>query len=366
MLVAAVLGGVCLLVALGLVVALVVGRAVRLRAERTQAEEEDTWRPALVRIVAGDGDAVALPRLRRGQVARFETLASELVRKVRGEGRDRLAQLLADSGAVTAARRRCRYWGASRRVAAADFLATVGDHASAPTVRPMLRDRSFEVRTAAARSIGRIGDETDVARLLATLEADRSVPFATVADALIQLGPPAIPGLRDGLRSPNVDVRAVCSEALGLLGAVDAVEDLLAHLHPVEDDEIRIRCTRALGRIGTPRAVAPLARITSTTEPATLRAVAVRSLGRLGGPAAVAALAPLLDDDVHTVAVNTAGALLACGDIGSAALRERAARPGRGAGYAREALARAEAVVPEGSPPDRWALLAEPHLTESP
>ena len=83
------------------------------------------------------------------------------------------------------------------------------------------------------------------------------MPFATVADALSQLGPSAIPPLRDGLRAPNVLARAACAEVLGLQGAVDAVEDLLAHLHPVEDDEVRMRCARALGRIGTPRALLP-------------------------------------------------------------------------------------------------------------
>jgi HEAT repeat protein len=204
----------------------------------------------------------------------------------------------------------------------------------------LLRDRSVEVRSAAVRALGRIGDGSDVPRLLACLEGE-TVPFTTVADALIELGAPAIPGARDGLRSPNVVIRAASSEVLGIVGAVDAAEDLLAHLHPVEDDEVRIRCSRALGRIGTPRAVGPLARLISPSEPASVRAIAAQALGRVGGQAAAVALGPALDDQVHTVARNASAALIACGGPGRLVLRARAARPGRGAAYAQEALARA-------------------------
>lgn len=364
--IASVLAAVTLVVAVDLIVAMIVVRAARRRRQRVRAREEARLRPELVEMLASDDDRSSLPHLTRRQTSLFEMRATELLTKVRGEGRERLATLLVDSGAVDVAERRTRRRGPTGRAAAADFLGTVGRRRSAAAIRPLLRDRSFEVRTAAARALGRLGDATDVPRLLATLEADRPVPFATVADALIQLGAPAVPGLRDGMRSPNVLTRAVCSDGLGLLGAVDAAEDLLAHLHPVEDDEIRIRCARALGWIGTPRAAEPLVRLTSPTEPAPLRATAVRSLGRLGGRTAVATLVPLLDDDVHPVASNAANALLACGEVGITALRDRSTGPGRGAGYAREALARAAAIAPGVPPPGRSFLASEPHLTESP
>ena len=120
--------------------------------------------------------------------------------------------------------------------------------------------------------------------------------------------------------------RAASAEVLGLLGAVDAVEDLLAHVHPVEDDEVRMRCARALGRIGTPRALLPLTRLVSPTEPPGVRAVAVQSLGRLGGRPTITALIPRLDDVDHRVARNAATALMVLGTSGLDALRDRAAR----------------------------------------
>jgi HEAT repeat protein len=335
--------GVVVGVAVALVVLLLITRAVRTSRQRRTAEETARLRPLLVEVLAGDRDTAAVRKLNRQEASRFETLASEFLTKVRGEGRDRLAAFFVESGAVAEAERRCVGSGVAARAAAVDFLGTVGHAASAATIRQRLHDRSFLVRTAAARTLGRLGTPADVPRLLACLEGERSVPFATVADALTQLGPAAILRLRNGLRAPNVLARAACAEVLGLLGAVDAVEDLLAHLHPVEDDEVRMRCARALGRIGTPRALLPLTRLVSPSEPQGVRAVAVQSLGRLGGRPATAALAPRLDDDDHRVARNAAAALIILGNTGLEALRDRAARPGRGAAYARQALARASA-----------------------
>jgi HEAT repeat protein len=332
-----------LTISVGLVITMVTARALRLRRESTVQRDAPGLRAELVRLLASDDDETPVPRVGRRRQPLFEALAIELIGKVRGEGRDRLAASLVETGAVAAAERRCRRWVSTTRATAADFLGTAGHRPSAGAVRPLLRDRSVEVRSAAARALGRIGDGSDVPRLLACLEgeAERAVPFTTIADALIELGAPAIPGVRDGLRSATVVIRAVSSEVLGLLGAVDAAEDLLAHLHPVEDDEVRIRCSRALGRIGTPRAVGPLARLTSPSEPTAVRAIAAQALGRVGGQAAAVALGPVLDDESHTVARNAAAALVACGPPGRAVLRARVTRAGPGADYAREALARA-------------------------
>jgi HEAT repeat protein len=339
----AVLAAVVVAIAIGLLVVLLVVRAVRLRRHRRAAAETARLRPLLVELLAGDDEGGTVRPLSRHEAPLFELLAGEFLTKVRGESRDRLAAFFVESGAVAGAERRCRRSGASGRAAAADFLGVVGHQSSAAAVRPLLRDRWFVVRTAAARALGRIGAPADVPQLLESLEGDRSVAFATVADALTQLGPAAIPRLRDGLREPNVLARAAAAESLGLLGAVDSVEDLLAHLHPVEDDEVRMRCARALGRIGTPRALLPLTRLVSPSEPPGVRAVAVQSLGRLGGRPATLALVPRLDDDDHRVARNAATALTGLGETGLEALRERAGRPGRGGEYARQALARARA-----------------------
>ncbi|MGH9243417.1 MAG: HEAT repeat domain-containing protein [Acidimicrobiales bacterium] len=323
-----------------LLVVLVQVRLLRRRREQGRERLASRLRPVIVRLLASD-DEVDVPNLSRTEAPAFEVLASEFLTKVRGESRDRLATLFVRSGAVEAAERRCRARDSSHRAAAVDFLGAVGRGDSAPAIRPLLRDRSLEVRIATARAVGRIGDASDVPRLLARLEGDRPVPFTTVADSLTHIGPSAVPALRTGLRAPELLARAVSAEVLGLLGAVDATEDLLAHLHPVEDYEVRIRCARALGRIGTPRAVEQLARLLSPAEPAGLRAVAVRSLGRLGAPAVVPTLVAALDDDVDLVARNVAEALVACGERGVAALRQRRSGPGTGAAYATEALARA-------------------------
>jgi len=86
----------------------------------------------------------------------------------------------------------------------------------------------------------------------------------------------------------------------------------------------------------------------------------VQSLGRLGGRPATAALAPRLDDHDHRVARNAAEALTGLGDGGLETLRERAARPGRGADYARQALVRASAHAGSGPATELRRQAAEP------
>jgi HEAT repeat protein len=339
----AILAGVTIAIGVLAVALMLTVRAVRAGRDRRTAREAARLRPLLVELLAADEELVSVRPLKRQEAAQFELLAGEFLTKVRGESRDRLAAHFLASGAVAEAARRCQRAGPAGRAAAADFLGIVGSGDYAGTVGQLLHDRAYAVRVAAVRAVGRIGAPADVPRLLACLEGDRTVSFAVVADALTQLGPAAIPRLRDGLREANVLARAASAEALGLLGAVDAVEDLLAHLHPVEDNEVRMRCARALGRIGSPRALLPLTRLVSPSEPAGVRAVSVQSLGRLGGRPATAALVPRLDDVDHRVARNAAAGLLGLGPRGLEALRERAARTGRGALYARQALARASA-----------------------
>jgi HEAT repeat protein len=337
------LAGLAIAVGIVAVVTQLVARAARAGRARRSARQAARLRPILVELLAGEDDDAAVRPLKRHEASRFEMLAGEFLTKVRGEARDRLAAHFVSSGAVAEADRRCQRGGPAGRAAAVDFLGVVGATDHAGSAAELLHDRSYIVRSAAVRALGRIGGPDDVARLLDCLEGERAVSFAAVADALTGLGPQAVAPLRDGLRHPNVLARAASAEALGLVGAVDAVEDLLAHLHPVEDDEVRMRCARALGRIGTPRALLPLTRLVSPSEPPGVRAVATQSLGRLGGRPATAALVPRLDDVDHRVARNAALGLLVVGPGGLEALRERAARTGRGALYARQALARASA-----------------------
>lgn len=68
---------------------------------------------------------------------------------------------------------------------------------------------------------------------------------------------PALPGLIESLRDPEVGVRQEAAEALGEIGDAKAADALIAALR--DSDEItRLNAARALGKIGHPRAIKPL------------------------------------------------------------------------------------------------------------
>lgn len=74
----------------------------------------------------------------------------------------------------------------------------------------------------------------------------------TVADALARMGPDAVPGLVEALRSPDDEVRAGAARALALMGPPDAeraVPDLIAAL---DDSSLIVRryAVRAIARLG--------------------------------------------------------------------------------------------------------------------
>ncbi|MCS7066958.1 MAG: HEAT repeat domain-containing protein, partial [Fimbriimonadales bacterium] len=84
-----------------------------------------------------------------------------------------------------------------------------------------------EVRRAAARALGEIGD------------------------------PRAIPALLQMLQDPTSDIVAECAEALGKIGSPDATPHLLPLLQ-AERIETRLAVAQALRQIGDPRAIAAL------------------------------------------------------------------------------------------------------------
>jgi hypothetical protein len=77
------------------------------------------------------------------------------------------------------------------------------------------------------------------------------------AEALAQIGPPALPELRRALQSPNPRVRREAASVLVRMGpdGKDAVSDLIPLLDD-EDEATRKLAARALGRIGPDAAAA--------------------------------------------------------------------------------------------------------------
>lgn len=335
--------------------AIVLRRGGRERARRRESALAEPYRQLLVSLVVHDDVDESHLQTLLGVDERtwraLEPIVIGMVRKLRGEAREVLVDLLERRGTITRLRRRLRSHSAVRRARAAELLGLLGEHAPRGDLeRLLLGDPDPEVRIVAARALGEVGDPAAAGPLIAAVSGVRAVPLRIVARSLARVGPGAAPVLVEAMTSAEATARAVAAEILGLGGAVTAVGVLSSHALRDPDDDVRIRCARALGRIGVPSALAVLRRCTAPGEPAALRAVATRAIGDVGGPEAIRALEPLLADAEHRVASNAARALGGLGPAAIELLGEVAASHGPGAGYAAEALAVRDLALPRVEP----------------
>jgi HEAT repeat protein len=333
------------LLALGLLLVAVAARRLTTHLfDARRARLVARSRPLLLQVLAEDeadpADLAALAAVPDAQWRVLEPAIVAMLAKVRGGARDALVEVLDRRGTLDRAERRTRSRSWVRRCEGAEMLGAARRGHTTRALVPLLADRNAEVRRVATRALGRVGSRDAVRPLLEATVAGPGLSARDVASALVLLEPEATPllaGAAAEARDPQV--RAVAVEVLGLRGATDATELLVALLEHDPDPEVRIRCARAMGRLAVPTAAGPLSAALVSDSPE-LRAVAARALGALGTAAAVDALVDRLDDPWHRVAANAAESLAALGGPGLAALRTATGSTrGPVAAHAAEALA---------------------------
>ena len=355
------------LAALVVIMALTAGAIVAVRIFR-QARHRRTValaagpRRALLNFVAGNGeegghDLVAIPD---DAWRAIEPGALALLGKLRGEAHSALVSVFRRRGAARRALADLRSRSPVRRARAAQLLGDLELRQAVPELCRLLTDRHLEVRVVAVRALGRIGDPAAAWRLIAGLDQPDPVPSLLATHTLVQLGPGAELTLSAALGHPQARVRAVCLDALGLLGAAGSVDRIAGILRDDPVLDVRVAAAVNLGKLGARTAVEPLTDALGPAQPHALRSAAAAALGDLGAPAAVPALAALLDDEHYRVAHEAAQALRRLGSTGLAALRavvdyEDAqarqsgagahARPTGAVAHAREALALAAVIA---------------------
>jgi len=173
-----------------------------------------------------------------------------------------------------------------------------------PTIESLvmaLKDVAWSVRLSAAEALETLGwtpdRDQEIAYWIARGEPGRCVSrgieavpalvwvlddqylplVADVIDALVRIGPPAVPALLEGLQH--------------------------------KDWWAREAAARALGRIGSPRAVVPLIERLSDRS-YNVREASIRALGALGDPRAVPYVAALARHDSHHEVRSAAGEVL--------------------------------------------------------
>jgi hypothetical protein len=336
--------------------AIVTVRVFRRTRDRKRAVLAAGPRRALLAFIADNGeegshDLVAIPDDAWRAV---EPTALALLGKLRGEAHLGLVSVFVRRGTGRAALRDLRSRSRVKRARAAQVLGDLALRQAVPELCRLLTDRHPEVRVVTVRALGRIGDPAAAWRIIASLDRSDPLPAQLATHALAQLGAEAEVTLSAALDHPQARVRAVCLDALGLLGATGAVHRVARVLRDDAVLDVRVAAAANLGRLGTRTAVEPLTLALRSSRPAPLRAAAARALGVLGAPSAVPTLAELLDDDEFQVAHEAAHALRRLGRPGTEALTEAVAaerRAGAGAharpsaldgvpvSHAREALA---------------------------
>jgi HEAT repeat protein len=333
-----------------LTVAVASGHAVRIWRGRRTSRLEQQYAPFVIRLAnEEETDEEAMRRLvdlepRQWVAAR--PVATRLLENVRGPARARIVDLFERRGVADEAIDDTRSRIPATRARAAEVLGLLRTRAGVPELRRLLRDRDRDVRQVATRALGRIGEPSAVLPLMETLSAARPVPKHIVAQAVLRLGPSALPALAAAADHTDADVREVAIETLGMAGGHDAAPTIITALRSDDVAIVRVRAAGALGTLGLPSAEGPLLEATGDRDPA-VREAAVQALAELGAPA-VPRIRELLEDPAYTVARASARSLLELGPRGREALEDAAGRGGSAELIADEALAAASLGSQEG------------------
>ena len=153
------------------------------------------------------------------------------------------------------------------KIAAIQALAEAKDTVSVPTIVGLLQDSVPEVRKAAAKGLGKIGDERACQPLADFYDKEKieDVQDAGIR-ALLRLGGCSVRPLIDLLRSIRPTVRAGAARALGKLHSPDAVDPLIWLLRD-RDPDVRMAAIIALREIGDKRGMNAIAAAVQDTDP---------------------------------------------------------------------------------------------------
>jgi HEAT repeat protein len=306
--------------ALGCIVVIAARRAaVSIMLARRQRLEMELRRVILQFLNGGPPPA----RLSRAQFKTAVEILRRYAGQLDGEALERAAKYFEGHGALGEELKAMRSHTGWRRARAAYRLGDMTSDAT-PELLAGLEDPSRDVRSAAARSAGRIGI-VEAAERIARLLAANEIPRVQAAESLIALGPPALPPLHDLLHDEHSEVRATAAQMIGLVGGP---ADMPAILHCLRDGaaEVRAKACGALARIGGADC-APELRARLSDRIPFVRVRAAAALGAIGDRDALSLLTTQARDDVFDPAAAAARALTA---IDSSAVVTAAREPDPG------------------------------------
>ena len=249
----------------------------------------------------------------------------EFISLLRGEEYDDVLAAFDECGLPALVGKQLENGNSAERMHAAEMLAALrSENAVASLLSALDRDRSREVRIAAAIALcdlgslppldialGKVGVAGQRSRRL--IELFRRFPRSRFNELAVH--------------ASRVDavpfIRAAAIDALALAGGF-GFADFFAGLAGDASPEVAAAALRALGLTGHAKAPVILAR-GMENEDWDVRAAAAESAGRLGLPELAMPLSRLMDDEMWTVRYAAANALRSFGQSGDRLLREIAA-----------------------------------------
>jgi hypothetical protein len=289
------------------VVLLVLRRLHAKHADERRAATAAVFRPIVLAIVSGDEVPFAQRLRTYTQPVLFADVLIGYAQRLRGPARERVAAFFERHGDVEREQASLGRRNAQRRAIAAHRLGDMGSPSCIPALIALLEeDADRDVRSACARSLGCL-QATNAVRPLVEALVGRRVPHARAAQALLAIGPSAIPELLSLLSADEPEVRAWAVELVGLLGDASHGDELIHSLRDTSA-EVRVRSARALGRLGAAVAAEELRGALGDRVPA-VRGAAASALGRLRDPLAFDPLLELARSDLFEPARDAADAL---------------------------------------------------------
>ena len=308
-------------VALLLVAMIVVKRALADKRRRRDAKLRPEIELQLAEHLALD-DPEPAPRPQSRAARRLLlVVALEALGELRGAERQRVTELLEQSGTVADLKWRLlsRRW--KRRLEAAEALTEVRSQGPIDALQVGLFDRKSTVRLTCASALAELGEQESIPSVLAVTDEVAAEQPGAAAAILLALGRRAPLSLSTALQPEySPELSRLAASVIGELHISEHAELLLEALDS-PDDELVARAARGLGAIGDVDAVGRLLRLLEEPDRAWfVRLASVGALGQIGDPTAVEALERELYSENWYLAEKSATALRQLGAAGEAVL----------------------------------------------
>lgn len=279
----------------------------------------------------------SLPAVAPAEFPEVIRIALDRLRSLRGEDVRRIVELLELWNMPPFIRRTAEQGKKGRRIQALTLLGHFSDGESLAVLLRQADASDIYVQIAALRALALRGAKQHIGQIVASISRSKHTNTLMLSDILRRFGEPAVPTLLQLAKSDaNLDVRVSALMALGAIGALEGVDELIA-LSSDKAPEIRANAIAALGNIGDGRAAEAIAGHLGESEIG-VRLKTVQALGKLQMSSTMPKLAACLADDNWWMRYRAAEALHHFGHMGIAALKAFSARSDRTGEIARQVL----------------------------